>query len=57
MTGINLTSCLEPFCHLQGAHSRHTRTCQAMGLTGKNSDIPLGVSVSANLEMRKEHSH
>ena len=42
MMGVNLTSRLEPFCHPQGAHSHHTRTCQTIGLIGKDSDIPLG---------------
>lgn len=41
MMGINLTSCPEPFCPPQGTHSHHTRTCQTIGLIGKNKDIPL----------------
>ena len=65
MMGVNLTSRLEPFCHPQGAHSHHTRTCQTIGLIGKDSDIPLGfflcLSVSRDekrvLKSSPDHLH
>lgn len=56
MMGINLTSCLEPFCHLRGAHSCHTHTCRTTGLIGKDSDIPLGFSLCLSVSRDEQRA-
>lgn len=56
MMGVNLTSCLEPFCHLWGAHSRHTHTRQTTGLIGKDSDIPLGFSLCLSVSRDEQRA-